>query len=192
MKTADYRAMLRLGCAAVGMCVTLAAQAEDSYSPYVGLEYPSTVYFGDTHLHTSLSTDAYSTGNRLDADHAYRFAKGETVKASNGELHEKIYNVALSDGRKDKGHETKTVGSTVDVADASYLNIIGAAELATVWTDPDFNADELAFHYVRILEIPTPRWTAYETKFYGVKDLPDEVIMVTQERAYTSPIWYTP
>lgn len=84
------------------------------------------------------------------------------------------------------------MGSTVDVADASYTNTIGDAELATVWRDPDFDADELAFYYVRVLEIPTPRWPAYDAKFFGLKDLPAEVPMVTQERAYTSPIWYTP
>ncbi|MDE0450908.1 MAG: DUF3604 domain-containing protein [Gammaproteobacteria bacterium] len=110
-----------------------------------------------------------------------------------GELHEKIYNVALSDGRttNSKG-EVDAVGTTVDVADASYTNSIGDPELAVVWTDPDFDRDERAFYYLRVLEIPTPRWTAYDAKFYGLKDLPDGIPMVTQERAYTSPIWYTP
>ena len=110
-----------------------------------------------------------------------------------GELHEKIYNVALSDGRtENRKGEAPTVGSTVDVPDASYTNSIGDPELAVVWTDPDFDRDELAFYYLRVLEIPTPRWTAYDAKFYGLKDLPEEIPMVTQERAYTSPIWYTP
>ena len=84
------------------------------------------------------------------------------------------------------------MGSTVDVRDASYTNRIGDPELAVVWTDPDFNRAELAFYYLRVLEIPTPRWTAYDAKFYGLKALPDEIPMTTQERAYTSPIWYTP
>ena len=111
----------------------------------------------------------------------------------NGELHEKIYHVALSDNRQvnQKG-EVKPVGSTVDVADASYTNTIGAPELAVVWRDPDFDKDELAFYYVRVLEIPTPRWTAYDAKYFGLKDIPEEVPMVIQERAYTSPIWYSP
>jgi hypothetical protein len=110
-----------------------------------------------------------------------------------GELHEKVYNVALSDGRKEgRSGRVKPVGNTVDVKDASYTNSIGDPELAVVWNDPDFNRDELAFYYVRVLEIPTPRWTAYDAKFYGLKDLPEEIPMVTQERAYTSPIWYTP
>ena len=110
-----------------------------------------------------------------------------------GELHEKIYNVALSDGRKEsrKG-KVKPVGTTVDIKGSSYTNSIGDPELAVVWADPDFDKDELAFYYVRVLEIPTPRWTAYDAKFFGVKDIPKEVPMVTQERAYTSPIWYSP
>ena len=110
-----------------------------------------------------------------------------------GELHEKIYNVALSDGRTESPEgEVPAVGSTVDVRNASYTNSIGDPELAVVWADPDFDRAELAFYYLRVLEVPTPRWTAYDAKSYGLKDLPDEVPMVTQERAYTSPIWYTP
>ena len=110
-----------------------------------------------------------------------------------GELSEKIYNVALSDNRKENWHgKVKPVGSTVDIKEASYTNEIGDPELAVVWTDPDFNKDELAFYYVRVLEIPTPRWTAYDAKFFNLKNIPKEVPMVTQERAYTSPIWYSP
>ncbi len=113
-------------------------------------------------------------------------------RTADGKLHEKVYNVALSGGRKDKGSKTREVGSTVDVKDASYTNTIGEPELATVWRDPDFKADELAFYYVRVLEIPTPRWTAYDAKYYGLTDIPEDVPMVHQERAYSSPIWYTP
>ena len=110
-----------------------------------------------------------------------------------GELHEKIYNVALSDGRTENPEgEAVAVGSTVNVADASYTNSIGDPDLTVVWTDPDFDPGERAFYYLRVLEIPTPRWTAYDAKFYGLKDLPEGIPMVTQERAYTSPIWYTP
>ena len=112
---------------------------------------------------------------------------------ADGALHEKVYNVALSDGREEYAEgQVKSVGNTVDLKDASYRNSIGDSELAVVWTDPDFNKDELAFYYLRVLEIPTPRWTAYDAKFYGLTDLPDEIPMVTQERAYTSPIWFTP
>ncbi len=111
----------------------------------------------------------------------------------NGELHERIYNVALSDGRtENRQGKVEPIGSTVDVKDASYTNSIGDVVLTVVWTDPDFDRDELAFYYVRVLEIPTPRWTAYDAKFYGLKDLPDQIPLITQERAYSSPIWYTP
>ena len=110
-----------------------------------------------------------------------------------GELREKVFDVALSDGRQVNPATGKAppVGSTVDVPDASYTNTIGAPTLATVWTDPDFDPGERAFYYVRVIEIPTPRWTAYDAKYFQV-DLPDDVPMVVQDRAYTSPIWYTP
>ena len=115
---------------------------------------------------------------------------------ASGELHEEIYNVAVSgDGRRVKRDgSVDPVGSTVDVADASYTNTIGDAQLMAFWQDPDFNPEERAFYYVRVLEIPTPRWTAYDAKYFGIDpaDIPDEVRMVQQERAYTSPIWYTP
>lgn len=110
-----------------------------------------------------------------------------------GDLQEKVIDVALSDSRRPAADgSVDIVGSTVNVNDASYSNSIGAAELATVWTDPDFDADDPAFYYVRVLEIPTPRWTAYDAKTYSLKDLPEELPMVLQERAYTAPIWYTP
>lgn len=110
-----------------------------------------------------------------------------------GELHEKVYNVALSDERKeDKRGYIKPVGSTVNVADASYTNDIGNPKFAIVWKDPDFDKNEYSFYYVRVLEIPTPRWTAYDANLFGINHIPNEVRMVTQERAYTSPIWYTP
>jgi hypothetical protein len=83
------------------------------------------------------------------------------------------------------------VGSTVDVANATWTNTIGDSELISVWTDPDFDPKQRAFYYARVIEIPTPRWTAYDAKYFGVKG-GEEIPMVTQERAYTSPIWYTP
>lgn len=110
-----------------------------------------------------------------------------------GELREEIYNVVLSDGRQaGTGGNVPPVGSTVDVADASYRNSIGDPEMAAVWQDPDFDPDELAFYYTRVIAIPTPRWTAYDAKYYGLKDIPKNAPMVTQDRAYSSPIWYTP
>ncbi len=83
------------------------------------------------------------------------------------------------------------MGNTVDLEDASWTNAIGAPELITVWEDPDFDATERAFYYVRVIEIPTPRWTAHDAKYYGVKLDPQDPGF-HQERAYTSPIWYTP
>jgi hypothetical protein len=79
----------------------------------------------------------------------------------------------------------------VNVANATWTNTIGASELSTVWEDPDFDASERAFYYARVIEIPTPRWTAYEARRFRVQ-MPPEVPMTTTERAYTSPIWYTP
>ena len=110
-----------------------------------------------------------------------------------GDRQERVYDVAVSDGRTigADGRCRTPVGNTVDVADASYLNTIGDAELRAVWTDPDFDPDHRAFYYARVLEIPTPTWQAYDSKRFGVT-MPDTVPMFSQERAYTSPIWYTP
>ena len=110
------------------------------------------------------------------------------------ELEERIYDVAVSDGRTigSDGRCTTPVGDTVDVANATWSNSIGDTEMITVWTDPDFDPGQRAFSYVRGLEIPTPRWTAYDAKYFGLTDLDPEIPMTTQERVYTSPIWYTP
>lgn len=109
-----------------------------------------------------------------------------------GDVYERVYDVACSDGRavRDRRCE-RPVGSTVDVADASYTNAIGDPLLVAHWVDPDFSASQRAFYYIRAIEIPTPRWTAYDAKFFGV-DMPEGTRMVVQDRAYTSPIWYTP
>ena len=111
---------------------------------------------------------------------------------SDGERQEKVYDVAWS-GDRSPGTDGKLppVGNTVDVANATWTNTIGAPELITVWTDPDFDPNLPAVYYARVLEIPTPRWTAYEAKRFGITMAP-EVPMITRERAYTSPIWYTP
>jgi hypothetical protein len=110
-----------------------------------------------------------------------------------GKTQERIYDVAVSGGRKiDADGRCKTpVGNTVDVENASWTNTIGAPELITVWKDPQFDAKQRAFYYARVIEIPTPRWTAYDAKRFGVKPLPGTAL-VLQERAYTAPIWYTP
>jgi hypothetical protein len=109
-----------------------------------------------------------------------------------GKTYEKVYDVAWSgDRRPGADGKLPAVGSTVDVANATWTNSIGSPELITVWKDPDFDPDLHAFYYARVIEIPTPRWTAYEAKRFGIT-MPPEVPMTTQERAYTSPIWYTP
>jgi hypothetical protein len=110
-----------------------------------------------------------------------------------GKLHERVYDVAVADGRTigADGRCKTPVGNTVDLEAANWTNTIGASELATVWTDPDFDVKESAFYYARVLEIPTPRWVVYDKVRLGAK-IPKEAELIGQERAYTSPIWYTP
>ncbi|QSP94428.1 DUF3604 domain-containing protein [Marinobacter salinisoli] len=111
---------------------------------------------------------------------------------SDGETHEKVYDVVWSDGREaDADGVLPPVGNTVDVENANWTNTIGASELGTVWTDPDFDAAQAAFYYARVLEIPTPRWVVYDALRFGV-EIPDGAETSGQERAYTSPIWYLP
>jgi hypothetical protein len=120
----------------------------------------------------------------------YQIVKGWLTKG--GKLEEKVYDVAWSGDRK-PGPDGKLapVGNSVDVANATWTNTIGASELGAVWTDPSFDPAERAFYYGRVIEIPTPRWTAYDAKYFSVTMTPDVPMTVTQ-RAYTSPIWYTP
>ena len=111
---------------------------------------------------------------------------------ADGKRREKVYDVVWSGGRKqDANGKLPPVGNTVDIVNATWTNTIGAPELITVWQDPEFDPTLRAFYYARVIEIPTPRWTAYEAKRYGIT-MPPEVPMITQERAYTSPIWYSP
>ncbi len=109
-----------------------------------------------------------------------------------GNLKEKVYDIAWS-GDREPGADGKLplVGDTVDVENAIWTNTIGAPELIAVWKDPDFDPAMRAVYYARVIEIPTPRWTAYDQKRFGIK-MPDDVPMTVTERAYTSPIWYTP
>ncbi|MGI9371809.1 MAG: DUF3604 domain-containing protein, partial [Hyphomicrobiales bacterium] len=111
---------------------------------------------------------------------------------SDGKTKERVYDVACSNERTpSKGHCAKSVGNTVDVVSATYMNSIGAPYLGATWTDPDFDPTERAFYYIRVLEIPTPRWTTHDAKVFQVKP-PKGAPSSIQERAYTSPIWYTP
>jgi hypothetical protein len=137
------------------------------YSPYADRAYPTNIYFGDTHV----------IKGWLDAD---------------GSPQEKVYDVAWSNGRK-PGADGKlpAVGDTVDLSVPTWTNTIGASELGTVWTDPDFDPSLRAFYYARLIEIPTPRWTGYDRVKFKL-DLPKGIPLKAQERAYTSPIWYSP
>ena len=111
---------------------------------------------------------------------------------ADGETHESVYDVAWSNGREpDADGELPPVGNTVDVEKANWTNTIGASELGAVWTDPDFDPSESAFYYARVLEIPTPRWVVYDAYRFGV-EIPAGAEVSHQERAYTSPIWYSP
>jgi len=109
-----------------------------------------------------------------------------------GKTHEKVYDVVWS-GDREPGSDGKLppVGNTVNARTASFTNTIGASELGTVWTDPDFNTIQKAFYYARVIEIPTPRWSTIEAFRFGIP-IPEGAPVSTQERAYTSPIWYTP
>jgi len=114
--------------------------------------------------------------------------------AADGGTYEKVYDVVWGDAERRKpGRDGKVppVGNTVDVKNATWTNTIGDPELLAVWKDPEFDASEPAFYYARVIEIPTPRWTAYDAQRFGVK-LDARVPVTIQERAYTSPIWYTP
>jgi len=110
-----------------------------------------------------------------------------------GKSHERIFDVAVSDGRKigKDGRCRTPVGDTVDVANASFTNTIGDALLGGYWEDPAFDPKQRAFYYVRVLEIPTPSWIAYDEKMFGTR-APKQAVRKQQERAYTSPIWYSP
>jgi hypothetical protein len=110
-----------------------------------------------------------------------------------GKLHERVYDVAVSEDREiDKdGRCKKPVGNTVNVKKATFKNTIGDPIFLAYWKDPGFNPKERAFYYVRVIEIPTPTWIAHDEVFFGVQ-APKDAVLVHQERAYTSPIWYTP
>ncbi len=114
-------------------------------------------------------------------------------QAADGSLQEKVYDVAWSGDRHpdDNTGKLPPVGSTVDVESATFTNTIGATDLAVVWTDPDFDPAQRAFYYARVIEIPRPRWSTHDAAYFGL-ELPEGITLTVQDRAYTSPIWYTP
>ncbi len=171
------------------------ADNEVSYPDYVDHGYRKGVPMGGdlTQAPANISPRFMVTASR-DPEGA-NLDRVQIVKGwheADGSLHEKVYDVAWSGERQpDTKGKLPPVGNTVNVGEATWSNTIGAAELATVWTDPEFDPSERAFYYVRVLQIPTPRWTTYDEKYFRSRlktDMPDSI----QERAYTSPIWYTP
>jgi hypothetical protein len=109
-----------------------------------------------------------------------------------GSLGEKVYDIVWSGGRKvDDQGKVPSVGNSVNLKDATWDNSIGATELKGVWTDEDFDPALEAFYYVRVIEIPTPRWTLYDKLRYGA-ELSKDIPLTQTERGYTSPIWYSP
>ncbi len=148
---------------------------------------------GDLKLTTAQSPDFIIAANK-DPNGA-NLERIQIIKGwrnADGSTHEKVYNAAWS-GEREIGEDGKlpVVSSTVNTDDASYENTIGEAELTTIWTDPDFDPALAAFYYVRVLEIPTPRWPLFDAKRMGA-EIPDGAELTAQERAYTSPIWYIP
>jgi hypothetical protein len=148
---------------------------------------------GDLHLEMGQSPDFIIAASK-DPEGAnldrIQIIKG--WRSADGQTHEKIYDVIWA-GKRKIGPDGKLppIGSTVNIENASYINTIGTTELVTVWTDPGFDPTLAAFYYVRVLEIPTPRWPLYDAKRFGA-DRPKNAPLTSQERAYTSPIWYTP
>ncbi|MDH4115435.1 MAG: DUF3604 domain-containing protein, partial [Burkholderiaceae bacterium] len=150
---------------------------------------------GDLKTAPAGKTPAFLIRAQRDADGA-NLDRIQVIKGwldAAGKTHEKVYDVVWSGSRKPDAKTGKlpAVGNTVNVAEASYTNAIGAPFLECYWKDPSFDPKQRAFYYVRVLEIPTPRWTTFDAKIYGIA-LPKDVPASIQERAYTSPIWYTP
>jgi hypothetical protein len=112
---------------------------------------------------------------------------------ADGKPQERVYDIAVADGRDigPDGRRKEPVGNTLNVGEATYSNTIGDAALGAYWRDPEFDPAQRAFYYVRVIEIPTPRWTTFDARLFGV-ERPDDVPASIQERAYTSPIWYSP
>lgn len=112
---------------------------------------------------------------------------------ADGETRERVYDVAWAGDRQpDEDGNVPPIGSTVNVENATWSNTIGVPELIAVWQDPDFDSALRAFYYARVIEIPTPRWTAYDAAYFEDANFAPEAPMTVTERAYTSPIWYDP
>jgi hypothetical protein len=149
---------------------------------------------GDLRASSSGKAPSFLIAARKDPEGA-NLDRVQVVKGwldPDGTTRERIYDVRWSgDRRIGADGKLPAVGNTVDVANATYTNTIGASQLVVRWQDPDFDPNQKAVYYVRVLEIPTPRWTAYDQVRFKVK-APGDATLVHQDRAFSSPIWYTP
>ena len=172
------------------------AAGDENTPDFAGLGYQKGVPMGgELHGYTAGAAPTFLVRALRDPDWA-NLDRVQVIKGwleADGSLKERIYDVAVSDGRKigEDGRAREPVGNTVDIPSATFTNTIGAPMLSAYWKDPDFDPAERAFYYVRVLEIPTPRWTTYDASFFGI-DLPDTVPPTLQDRAYTSAVWYSP
>lgn len=174
-------------------------QSDVSRSDYASIGYQKGVPMGGDLTRSQVGQDSkapsFMVAASRDPDGA-NLDRVQIIKGwldASGETQEKTFNVALSDGRKANWLSGKIspVGNTVDTENTTYSNSIGASELTAVWTDPEFDAEQRVFYYVRVIQIPTPRWTAYDAKYFGAVIDP-RAPKTIQDRAYSSPIWYTP
>lgn len=177
------------------------------YSPYAGRNDPTRVYWGEQHLHTSYSGDAAGGGARVGPERALRLARGEEIVSSTGQpvkLSRPLDWLAIEDHSDALGVINAVIDGNPNLMTDPLLKrwhqqmnaggeeaMKAVMERITVWKDPDFDPAQRAFYYARVIEIPTPRWTAYDARHFGITMSPEEP-MILQERAYTSPIWYTP
>ena len=164
--------------------VSMGGDLRPSNSPVGADHTPSKIPAGPSFLVRAARSPDGANLDRVQMVKGWLDAKGVTQ--------EKVYDIAWSGNRKPgKNGKLPAVGNTVDVKNASYSNSIGAPLLEAFWKDPDFKPVERAFYYARVIEIPTPRWTTYDAKVYGI-ELPKGPPTSVQDRAFTSPIWYTP
>ncbi len=172
-------------------------ETDASFQKLAANGYSNGVPMGGTlHLIEGMTAPKFMVGALKDpmSGHLDRIQIIKGWLDAEGATHEKIFNVAWSDPAVRKmasDGSLPPVGNTVDIAEATWSNTIGDAELVAIWADPEFDPSQPAVYYARVIEIPTPRWTAYDAKYFGDEPSP-ETRMTLQERAYTSPIWYSP
>jgi uncharacterized protein DUF3604 len=166
----------------------------DMNDNYVLTGYENGVPMGGDLSNANGKTPSFMVHTTMDPEYG-SLDRMQVVKGwinADGSLDEKVYDIAWSGNRtKDANGKIPLVGNSVNLTDATWDNSIGSPELSTVWTDPDFDASKSAFYYVRVLEIPTPRWTLYDKLRFG-SELESKVPLTMTQRGYTSPIWYTP